>query len=94
MADVVLSDKAPVDAYLEAIHTQVDAFIRRVEAKDPEWRARDFEIVVRCALRPTPPKADGSVVVYADMDTSRSQQVTEITIPFKRVPLPADQSQP
>jgi hypothetical protein len=88
MADPQLTDKAPLDVYLAAIHHQVDAFIERVETQHPLWRARNFTITVRCALRPTVPGPDGSVVVYADMDLSRSQQVTEIAIPFQRLPLP------
>lgn len=89
MSEPVLSDKALLDAYLAGIHAQVEAFINRTEAKNPEWRARNFTIDVQCALRPTPPAADGTVLIYADMDVSRSQQVTKISIPFQRMPLPS-----
>lgn len=80
-----LSDKAPLDGYLAAVKEQVLAAIAAFEGAHPDWEVGACSLTLRCALRPEL-AADGRTVraVWADMDVSRSQLVSEIEIPFRR----------
>jgi hypothetical protein len=84
MADPNLSDKAPLDLYLQAIANDVLAAVEQVEAAHPAWQVTSLDVTVRCALRPEL-APDGKTVlrIWGDMDTARSEQVTEITLPLR-----------
>lgn len=80
MPDPKITDKAELSSYLQSIAAAVTSACQKIEAEHNDWRVTSGEIVVRCALRPA---ADGTV--YADMDVSRSQQVSEIPLRFERL---------
>lgn len=80
MPEPKITDKAELSQYLQSIAAAVTSACQRIETATPAWRVTSGEIIVRCALRP----AEGGAV-YADMDVSRSQQVSEIPLRFERL---------
>jgi hypothetical protein len=83
MAD--LTDKAPLKEYLTAILEGVLGAMEAVEKAHPGWEVGATTINVKAALRP-----DGGngqkVTVWADMDVSHSELVSEIPISLRRNP--------
>jgi hypothetical protein len=79
-----IGDKAPLADYVAAIVDGVLAGIQQAGAQHPDWEFGAATLNVRCALRP---ELDGSgkvVRMWADMDVSRSQQVSEIPVSLRR----------
>ncbi len=80
-----ITDKAPLPDYLKLVADGVLEALDQIEQAHPEWITRALDVTVRCALRPElSPDGKTLVRVWADMDVSRSQQVTEITLPLRR----------
>lgn len=79
MAEPKITDKAELSQYLQAIGAAVTTACQGLE-QGGQWRVTAGEIVVRCALRP----AEGGKI-YADMDVSRSQQISEIPLRIERL---------
>lgn len=83
-----VGDKAPLDAYLAAIANDLTSAVDQVETAHPNWRVGSLDVTVRAALRPELAKDGITLVrVWADVDISRSEQVSEINLPLSRKPL-------
>ena len=79
-----ITDKAPLPDYLRAVADGVLEAVQQIEAAHPDWQVKTLDVTVRCALRPElSPDGKSVARIWADMDVSRSQQVTEITLPLR-----------